>query len=567
VVVKKSIFCTVLSIGVLLFFLLPFHPLISDEDTAFSSFYSTDIDSLVKEMSLERKIGQILIFGFWGFNLDEDYRNWLSQGNLGNVKIFLRNVHSRDQLRGLTDTIVSLTAEKANGIPPFIATDLEGGVVNHVRSPGILRAPSAGLIGATAYAENNRNVSRLIALTLLDLGINMNFAPCADVLTNPDNKVIGSRSYSSDPRLVTAMVKSFIEEQKKVGILATAKHFPGHGMTNFDSHLTSTAVTTPKRILDQIHIRPYRELIAEKLLDGCMVSHIIYREFDEHYPATFSAPIVNTLLRKILHFNGIVVTDDLEMKGSYNYAKSIEDAFLLAFSAGDDLMLISHTKSQQEKIINGIVKYFQDGTLSEEKLDTKVRRILEIKKEYLTRFYSLQKPLEESKTALNCALDGSMTAMTEGIVKLSSKLQCSTPEYFSHLEEKNLKGIVLAPTHEFAKLAREYLCTWDVLYIGYYPDRRKNRQMIEEHKKQLKSYDIVLLGIANERHAQWAQLCADENVPFCIFSIADPFSAWAYADQALFIVASFDPYSPGLDALFASVFRSGDFPGIFPYYF
>jgi beta-N-acetylhexosaminidase len=567
VVLKKRTLSTVISVGVLLFFLLSFHQLLPDEETAFSSFYSTDIDSLTEEMSLEQKIGQILIFGFWGFDLDKDYRNWLSQGKLGNVKIFLRNVHSRVQLRDLTDTIVSLTAGAENGIPPFIATDLEGGVVNHVRSPGILRAPSAGLIGATAYAENNRNVSRLIALTLLDLGINMNFAPCADVLTNPDNTVIGPRSYSSDPRLVTAMVRSFIEEQKNFGILATAKHFPGHGMTDFDSHLTSTAVTTPKRILDQIHIRPYRELISEKLLDGCMVSHIIYSEFDENHPATFSAPIVNTLLRKTLNFNGIVVTDDLEMKGAYNYAKSIEDAFILAFNAGDDLLLISHTKSQQQKIINGIVKYFQSGDLSEEMLDTKVRRILEIKKEYLTRFYSSQKQLEDSKTALNCALEGSMTAMNEGIVMLSSKLRCSTPEYFSHLEKKNLKGIVFAPTHEFAKLAQEYLISWDVLYIGYFPDRRKNRQLIEEYKKQLKLYDIVLLGIANERHVQWAQLCTEENVPFFIFSIADPFQAWTYAEQALFIVASFDPYSPGLDALFASVFRSGDFPGIFPYYF
>ena len=557
----------IISTGILLFVLLLSHPLTPEEKNSFSAFYSTDTARYIGDMSLEQKIGQLLIFGFWGFDLDEDYRNWLSHGKLGNVKIFLRNVHSGAQLRDLTDTIVSLTSSETNGVPPFIATDLEGGVVNHVRSPGIQRAPSAGLIGATTYAENNRNVSRLIALTLLDLGINMNFAPCADVLTNPDNTVIGPRSYSSDPCLVTAMVKAFIEEQKNVGILATPKHFPGHGMTDFDSHLSSTAVSTPKRILDQIHMRPYKELIMEKLLDGCMVSHITYNAFDNEHPATFSSPIVNTLLRKVLNFDGIVVTDDLEMKGSYNYAKSIEEAFILAFNAGDDLLLISHTKSQQKKIIDGIVKYFQDGTLSEKMLDKKVHRILQIKKEYLAKFYSSQEKLEDSKTALNCALAGSTSAMSEGIVKLSSKLQTSIPEYFSDLEKKNLRGIVLAPTHEFAKLAHEYLSDWDVLYIGYFPGLRKNRQLIQEHKNRLKSYDIVLLGVANDRQAQWAQLCTDENVPFCIFAIANPFPAWTFAEQALFIVASFDPYSPGLDALFASVFRSGEFPGVFPYYF
>jgi len=533
----------------------------------FKNFIEKDIDTRLSRMSLEKKIGQILIFGFYGTALDEDYRIWLSSGKLGNIKIFLRNIQSKEQLKKLTNFIAVLADNSGQGIPPFIATDVEGGVVNHLRSPGISRAPAAGLIGATTYAENNRNISRLIALTLFDLGINMNFAPCADVLTNPKNFVIGTRSYSSDPNLVSAMVKSFIEEQKKLGILATPKHFPGHGMTDFDSHQISNAVSTTRRELDQIHLLPYKKLIKERKLDGCMVSHIIYSEFDPLYPAAFSPVIVNNLLRKELDFKGIVVTDDLEMKGSQNYAKSIEEAFILAFNAGNDLLLIAHTKSKQVKILNNITELFKNRILSEEELNVKVLRILKIKKQYLTHFYTMKDTEKENKQALINALKETKKAIMEGPVQLSSNIKGSIPEYFNKALKNNLKGVILAPTRKFSSLAKDYFNNWDVIYIEFFPDRKKNRRRVNEVRNQLKSYDIAILGLANERQAEWAKACIEEKVQFGILSINNPFSAHIFAQNALFIVTSFDPYSPGLDALFTCVFKTGDFSGTFPYYF
>ncbi|MFW6137946.1 MAG: glycoside hydrolase family 3 N-terminal domain-containing protein, partial [Spirochaetota bacterium] len=157
---------------------------------------------LLLSMDLEEKIGQTLIFGFHGYSLDYDYQQWLESGRLGNIKIFLRNVLSKDQIIDLTSAINYLVNSSKHGIPPFIATDLEGGTVYHVRYPGVSVAPAAGFLGATGNPENSRDAARLIALNLLSLGINMNLAPCVDVLTNPHNSVIGTRSYSSDPNTV-----------------------------------------------------------------------------------------------------------------------------------------------------------------------------------------------------------------------------------------------------------------------------------------------------------------------------------------------------------------------------
>ena len=539
----------------------------SEESVPFKNYFSQDIETLLENMSLEQKIGQILIFGFQGTSLDEDYVQWIKTGILGNIKIFLRNVDSKRQLAGLIESMVTFADNTKNGIPLFIATDLEGGVVNHIRFPGISRPPAAGLIGATTYAENNRTVSRLIAHTLIELGINMNFAPCADVLTKPNNVVIGTRSYSSDPILVSAMVKSFVEEQKEMGILATMKHFPGHGMTDFDSHHHLKTVHTTRRELEQIHLLPYSQLIQVGLLDGCMVSHIIYSEFDPEHPAAFSHKIVNEVLRKELAFDGIVVTDDLEMKGSQKYAKDIIGAFLLAFNAGDDLILISHTKSKQVELLNRIPDYFRNGTLSEDELDQKVLRILRLKNKYLPTYYSLKSLNGDNFSTRIDALKESQKAIREGIVLLSSRLNDSIPAYFRNLRKKGTKGLVLSPTPEFSYLAEKYLKGWDVEYIGYLPDRRSNRQKIEEIRHFLHAYDFTLIGLANIRQIEWAEVCVEEKVPFCILSIDNPFSAHRFEKDALFIAASFDPYRPGLDALFKSVFETGEFEGIFPYYF
>ncbi len=532
-----------------------------------TDFFIDDASDILENMSLEEKIGQILIFGFWESTLDEDYREWLVSGRLGNIKIFLRNVESKEQVQDLTKLIKDLTELTNHGIPPFIATDMEGGIVNHIRYEEILLAPPAGLIGATHNRINSSHASRLIALTLHELGINMNFAPCVDVLTNNKNRVIGTRSYSSEPWEVYLMIKEFIKEHERNGILAITKHFPGHGMTDFDSHIKAHSIDIEREELERVHLFPYRRLIDKNILDGCMVSHIVYNKIDPMYPATFSSIIVNGILRNDLEFNGIIVTDDLEMFGSQDYSGGIVKSFILAFRAGSDMFLIAHTKEMQETIIHNAASLFENGILSEDELNEKVLRILKAKKKYLLNFYTNPGNNKDNQNLLNHANEEIKIVTNEGIVQISSTADIQFPVNFNKLFGEGFRGAVLAPTTAFEELAERDLGSWDVIYIRYFPQRKENAQRIESLREKLKTYDIIIIGLANERQAEWAQVCIEENIPFAILSIENPFYAIPFTSQALFIATSFAPYSPAIDALFNCVFHTGIFQGIFPYYF
>ncbi|MFW6181147.1 MAG: glycoside hydrolase family 3 protein [Spirochaetota bacterium] len=528
-------------------------------------FYRDDERELVERLSLEEKIGQILIFGFQGTGLDEDYRRWLAEGRLGNLKLFLRNVESTEQVRALTDLACELAARSPAGIPPFIATDLEGGVVNHLRVLEQAAAPAAGLVGAVGDQAYSAAASRAIALTLHELGINMNFAPSVDILTSMDNQVIGTRSYASDPGEVYRMAVPFLEEHRKLGILCAVKHFPGHGMTDFDSHVFSLGVEVSREEMERVHLLPYRELIGRGLVDGCMGNYVIYNNIDPMYPATFSAEIMDGLLRGELGFRGVAITDDLEMEGSASYASDMVKAFILAFRGGNDLILISHTKEHQVRILEAAAHLFRSGALSMEELDERVLRVLRVKKRYLSRFYVRGGSRAVRERWREQSGDALARGMDRGIVYLSSRLEEPVPEYLARVSREGARGLILAPTVDFARLAERNLPGWDLLYIRYFPDPEQNAALLAENRGRLGGYDLVLLGMGTTRQSPWAEACAAAGVPFIILSINNPALAMPYASRALFAATSFEPYRPALDALFEAVFETGVFSRRLPY--
>ena len=551
----------------LLFALHAVMPCLASKSVEFRYFFRDTPEDLLASMSIEEKVGQILIFGFSGYHLESEYREWIASGRLGNVKIFLRNVRSKEQLRELTDQVAYLALSSRHGIPPFIATDMEGGTVNHIRYSGIYLAPAAGLLGATESVEYSHQAARLIALTLYNHGVNMNFAPCMDVLTHPLNRVIGTRSYSSDPQIVSQMARAFIEEHRKLGILTTAKHFPGHGMTPYDSHLFSAVVNMDQAEMHGVHVYPYRDLIDQRVLDGVMVSHITYSLLDSIYPASLSSRIITEYLRNELGYRGIVVTDDLEMQGTQAHADDIIKAFLLAFRAGNDLFLISHTKETQQRLMDEAVAMFENGVLSEHELDVKVLRILRAKRLYLARFYGVHGGSAVQQKLLKQSIDENIRLTADGIVLMSSHIDESLPLFFEHMVKEDMRGLILSPSKSFGVRAKRYLPLWDIIDIGFYPDKHKNIEMVSRTEKMLKEYDMVLLGFANERHIPWARACMRAGVPFGILSYDNPQYACRFIPHALFIVTCFSPYNPAAEALFISVFKTGRLNDHFPYDF
>jgi beta-N-acetylhexosaminidase len=539
----------------------------ASKNVEFRYFFRDDPEELLGRMSIDEKIGQILIFGFRGSSLGPQYEELLADGRLGNIKIFLRNVRSRHQMLELTDRIASLTLLSRHGIPPFIATDMEGGTVNHVRYSGIYLAPAAGLIGATENVEYGRAAARLIALTLYNHGVNMNLAPCVDVLTDWRNRVIGTRSYGSDPRIVAGMARVFIEEHRRLGILTTAKHFPGHGMTLYDSHLLSASVDISPSELRELHLSPYQSLIDARVLDGVMVSHLIYSTLDPFYPASLSSRIIEEYLRGEMGFDGIVLTDDLEMQGTQVLAEDILKAFILAFRAGNDLFLVSHSPETQMRLVEGIGSLFESGILDEEQLDRKVLRILHAKQRYLNRFYGTHGGSRVQEKLLQQSIEENVRLTADGIVLISSRIDGPVPSFFKGLLRDNTRGLILSPSRSFAVRASRYLPGWELVDIGFYPEKEENWELIKASTDKLGEYDFILLGFANERHIPWARACVRAGTPYAILSYDNPQYALRFSSSAQLIVTCFAPYNPATDALFLSVFRTGRFLDHFPYDF
>ena len=334
-------------------------------------------------MTLHQKIGQMLLFG-WSGDTPEASRTvnthaaaLVDEFAVGGIILMGRNVGPPAQTRA---TIAELQARATgNGLPPlFVAVDQEGGRVQRLGPPHYPTHPAARVIGDTGDPEQARRSARQIGEGLRDVGFNWDFAPVLDVNNNPKNPVIGDRAYGSDPALVAAMGAAAVRGfQEDAGILACGKHFPGHGDTDTDSHHALPRIGHDKARLEAVELVPFRAALAAGLA-AVMTSHILFPALDAHLPATLSPAILTGLLRGELGFDGLIITDDLEMKGVADGWGAAEAA-VLAVVAGADVLLCCHTWKTQRLIQEALVQAVEAGRLSEARVDESVARIAEAK--------------------------------------------------------------------------------------------------------------------------------------------------------------------------------------------
>lgn len=297
--------------------------------------------------TIEEMAGGILVLGFRGPKLDTanpivaDIRD----RHVGGVVLFSYDVPSDSPVRNVASPaqLAALCADLravAPGQPLLIAIDEEGGVVDRLGTAhGFPATQSAEALGR-GPVEGTRTASQAIAATLRDAGINLNFAPVVDVNTNPENPIIGAlgRSFSSDPDLVAAHARAFIDGQQERGIITALKHFPGHGSSTGDSHAGLVDVTGTWANLE---LDPYRTLFAQGYQDLVMVAHVFNAQIDDTYPASLSAATIGGLLRGQLGFEGVVVSDDMGM-GAITQEYGQEEAIRLALLAGNDLLVFGN---------------------------------------------------------------------------------------------------------------------------------------------------------------------------------------------------------------------------------
>ena len=334
-------------------------------------------------LTLEQKIGQLMIIGFDGTEADSGLQEMISRYHVGGVILFARNVQSPRQVAELTNKLQQTAIESGNpGL--FIAIDQEGGrVARLTEDTGFTEFPSAMAIGATADPDNAYRMASAMAAEMRAVGINIDFAPVLDVNNNPANPVIGTRSFSSDPKTVAAFGVAFARGLQENGVLAFGKHFPGHGDTGTDSHIALPLVPHDRARLDQIELVPFKAAIAENFA-GIMSAHVTFPAIDPNpgMPATLSRPVLTGLLRDELGFKGLIATDSLEMGALAENGYPPPVAATHAFAAGADVLLFNRDHAMHKQAFIKLVQAVKEGKVSEEQLDSSVRRILEAKEKF-----------------------------------------------------------------------------------------------------------------------------------------------------------------------------------------
>lgn len=328
-------------------------------------------------------IGQHFIVGFEGTTVSKSLAKLIRKYRIGGVILFARNIESPRQVKKLISTL-----QKVSTVPLLVGVDHEGGNVFRLGAP-FTRIPAMANVGSyfrkTHKIKTVRSLGELLGRELAAVGFNWNFAPVVDVHSNPKNPVIGQRAFSPNPLVVTRCASAIIEGLHSQGVISCAKHFPGHGATSADSHLTLPVLNDPGRLLWKRDLFPYRRLIAKKMIPTIMTAHVLYPELDEENCATLSRPIITGLLRKKIGFEGVVVSDDLRMK-AISAEFGIPQATVNFFNAGGDMAMICREPDIQIEAIEHVIKIKKKDRLLARQLLASSSRLNRLKKRFLSSF-------------------------------------------------------------------------------------------------------------------------------------------------------------------------------------
>jgi len=332
----------------------------------------------ITNLTLKQKIGQLFLVPIEGTELTPETKAHLLKYNIGNFIYFARNLTDYKSIRKLSDSLQQTTKESC-GIPAFISADQEGGMVTRAYS-GATHYPSNMAITAAGMGGVVEQMGEMVARELKGLGINLNHAPVLDVNNNPSNPVIGIRSYSDKPEIVAKMATDYIRGLQKGGVLANAKHFPGHGDTHKDSHLDLPSIEHNMDRLNAIELVPFKAAIADGV-DSVMTAHIIFKAIDSERPATLSPKVLTGLLRNELGFEGLILTDSMTMEAIQNHY-GLEKGCVMAINAGVDILCMNADLAGQASCFNTVLAAVESGEISMDKIDTAVERILKYKAIY-----------------------------------------------------------------------------------------------------------------------------------------------------------------------------------------
>lgn len=328
-------------------------------------------------MTVEEKIGQMVIVGLDGYDNNNNSQKMIEEYHVGGFILFKRNIQDSQQLLRLINSLKETNA--VNKVPLFFSIDEEGGKVS--RMPGEFQnLPSSKKIGEVDSGELSYQVGEIIGRKLNIFGFNMNFAPVMDINSNPKNPVIGDRAFGDKADIVSKLGVQTMKGLQSQNIISVIKHFPGHGDTSVDSHIGLPVVNNDLARLKSFELLPFIQAI-ENNVDAIMIAHILLPKIDPINPSSLSKTVINDILRGDLGFEGVVISDDMTM-GAILENYDLGQAAVEAVNAGSDIVLVCHEFAKEVEVINALREAVETGTITMERVEESVYRILKLKEKY-----------------------------------------------------------------------------------------------------------------------------------------------------------------------------------------
>lgn len=322
--------------------------------------------------------GPLITIGIQGKSLSDDEKKFIISNQIGGVVLFSRNFENIKQFHELCHDIHSLRLKTPDKTPLFLSIDMEGGRVQRLKEPFTIWPPLKK-VGDIDNPTLSFLFSQRMGQELRAFGINLNFAPCADIFSNPKNTVIGDRSLGPDPEHVAKHVSAIVRGYIKSDVIACVKHFPGHGNTLLDSHEDLPQEELDLKRLEDFEMIPFKRAFKARV-EMCMTSHILFSKVDPKYPVSLSEIFIQKILKDHCRFRGLVVTDDLDM-GALRKNFSIEEIAVQALKAGSDLLLYCNEPLSPLKAIEAAIGATVQGVLNKSEIESRIKKVQEFKKQ------------------------------------------------------------------------------------------------------------------------------------------------------------------------------------------
>ena len=509
-------------------------------------------------LDLNKKVGQLLVIGFDGKKVPKKVKDLIHNYHIGGIILFSRNIGTPTDVLKLTTELQQEANNAGYEYPLLICVDQENGVVRRLND-GFSIFPGSMTIGSTNDAASAYEIGLATGKELQAVGINWNLAPVVDVNNNPDNPVIGVRSFSDSPEKVARFGHAIMNGMQDSGTITTLKHFPGHGDTNVDSHLDLPVIPHSMERLEKVELMPFKACISSGA-DVIMTAHVCFPAIEsiKERPATLSANVITKLLREKLGFNGVVTTDCMEMNAIANTIGT-ENGSVAAIKAGADLIMISHTPNKQEGALEKIIQAIENGEIEEKLIDESIRRINVLKQKYLSwgniptkSNLKNVKSKQHQEIAYKVYEKSIKVIKNEGIIPLSihgkRKILVISPENNKGLEVEDKKN-----TSSLGKVIQEYVTFADIYeFHTSVADKELDGLM-----NKLESYDTVIIGwsaaLSNKQQLKVIKQLVNSKSSVVVVSMRNPYNT-ANVPDAPAIINTYEDTYPALKVAASLIF-------------